>query len=296
MSASAVNKEGQQQAEQGGVGFDSLCIDGASLDNLNHDNLGAQLNTVLETRDIEHYDPVRFACLKSLLRRLSEPRHTSNSSLIEKINARLSEYTENFVKDREAAGLIVETISDAFPDQLPAAQALFASCKFTSLSQLSARLSRDSLTGEGLASLSELHLELTEQDQDEVDDEQLNSLEYLLEQQQQEARSLVGGLADSVVSTGSVLDTSTQPVQLSLRSMQVHRESTKRLNIDNIIAQAIDDGPENPGPHNPQMLAIESLIQMRELSPSYTRRFAAYIATLLWLENPGAKLGDKNRK
>jgi len=66
--------------------------------------------------------------------------------------------------------------------------------------------------------------------------------------------------------------------------MKQLRESMKHLNIDKIIARAINEGPENPGPLNPQMLAIKSLINMRDLSPSYLRRFASYIETLLWLE------------
>ena len=79
-----------------------------------------------------------------------------------------------------------------------------------------------------------------------------------------------------------------------LQSMKEFRESMKHFNIDAIIARAINDGPESPGPLNPQMLAIKSLTHMRDLSPSYLRRFASYTETLLWLEKAGSKL--KKRK
>jgi hypothetical protein len=75
-----------------------------------------------------------------------------------------------------------------------------------------------------------------------------------------------------------------------MQSMKHFRQSMKHFNIDQVIARAINQGPENPGPLNPQMLAIKSLTQMRDLSPMYLRRFAAQIETLLWLEKNAAKL------
>ena len=47
--------------------------------------------------------------------------------------------------------------------------------------------------------------------------------------------------------------------------------------------------PQNPGPLNPQMLAIKSLSTMRELSPDYLNRFVSYVDTLLWLERSEAQ-------
>ena len=55
------------------------------------------------------------------------------------------------------------------------------------------------------------------------------------------------------------------------------------------MAQAIAQGPESPGPLNPQMLMIRSLTTLRDFSPAYSNRFVSYLDTLLWLDEVGEK-------
>lgn len=50
------------------------------------------------------------------------------------------------------------------------------------------------------------------------------------------------------------------------------------------IARSLRKQPENPGPLNPQMLAVKALTLMGSLSASYTNRFVSYIETLSSLE------------
>ncbi|ARN75765.1 DUF2894 domain-containing protein [Oceanicoccus sagamiensis] len=75
-----------------------------------------------------------------------------------------------------------------------------------------------------------------------------------------------------------------------LNSVRLFRESLVKLNSDKLVTQVISEGPENPGPLNPQALVIKSLATMRELSPDYLNRFVSYIDTLLWLEQASAKV------
>ena len=65
---------------------------------------------------------------------------------------------------------------------------------------------------------------------------------------------------------------------------KLHCHSNISTTGKKLVERAIDDFPENAGPHNPHMLAITSLMNMRDLSPQYLRRFAGYIETVLWLE------------
>ena len=80
------------------------------------------------------------------------------------------------------------------------------------------------------------------------------------------------------------------------KALKVFRDSWVKLNSEKIVKQAIDDAPKNAGPLNSHMLAIRSLIAIRELSPEYLNRFVSYIDTLLWLEKTGKEEKFVKRK
>ena len=111
------------------------------------------------------------------------------------------------------------------------------------------------------------------------------TLDQMLLQQEQQARRQSG--APQLVSTEP------SPDEFELQSLKSIRESMKYSNIDATIDRAIEHFPENAGPHNPHMLAITSLMKMRDLSPQYLRRFTSYIETVLWLEKNEVKLNRK---
>ncbi|GAB3372913.1 DUF2894 domain-containing protein [Spongiibacter taiwanensis] len=64
---------------------------------------------------------------------------------------------------------------------------------------------------------------------------------------------------------------------------QLRRYQRQRQRQDR-IAHSLRQRPENPGPLNPQMLAVKALTLMGSLSTSYTNRFVSYIETLANLE------------
>lgn len=81
-----------------------------------------------------------------------------------------------------------------------------------------------------------------------------------------------------------------------LRSARLFRQAQLKQFADSLVEQAIKDSPENPGPLNPQMLAIRALTNMRDLSPHYLNRFVTYIDTLFWLEQADDKSEAANKK
>ena len=69
--------------------------------------------------------------------------------------------------------------------------------------------------------------------------------------------------------------------------VQQFRQTLTKLRVQQQVAQAIAQGPQNAGPINSHMLVLRSLGLMRELSPDYLNRFMAYVDTLLCLEESG---------
>lgn len=75
-----------------------------------------------------------------------------------------------------------------------------------------------------------------------------------------------------------------------LRSAQAFRETWERLHAEDEVQQALERGPENPGPLNPHRLVLRTLGLLSELSPDYLRRFMAHADALLWLDEASARL------
>ena len=80
-----------------------------------------------------------------------------------------------------------------------------------------------------------------------------------------------------------------------LKSVKYFRNTWSQLSIDQQLAHALAQLPENAGPLNSHHLALRSLKLMRDTSPAYLKRFMSYIDALFWLDqadssrNPGKK-------
>jgi hypothetical protein len=114
--------------------------------------------------------------------------------------------------------------------------------------------------------------------------------------QEQEGELLQGGLftpaegdADSV-STQQELTASPLKASQTMRVHQQRRAAEKRIEL------AIAEGPESPGPLNPQMLAIKALTIMRDISPQYLNRYVSYLDTLFWVEQLDTAANNKADK
>lgn len=226
-------------------------------------------------------EPAKFAFIEGLIKRLSDPRQAQNSDLLARASVSLADYERALESQNRWAQEVVESIRVEQPDQLPLAQSLLEQNHFKALSRLCLRLSAQRAGDKSLFALREITAGLNKPaESDPV--EQVPSIDDVLYQQEREARQ---GAGDTVP-----VQQDGHGEQLELQAMQQFRASMKHVDIDKMIARAINECPQNPGPHNPQMLAVKSLTQMRDLSPHYLRRFAGYIETMLWLERNNNRL------
>lgn len=76
--------------------------------------------------------------------------------------------------------------------------------------------------------------------------------------------------------------------QAELRSVRYFRSTWSRLSVDRQLSQAFAQAPENAGPLNSHFLVLQSLRQMREISPEYLQQFMTYVDALLWLDQAEA--------
>ena len=91
----------------------------------------------------------------------------------------------------------------------------------------------------------------------------------------------------SLVDLDGLLATNEEPQAGSsaeLKAVRCFRNTWSKLSVEQQLAQALAQGPENAGPLNSHLLMLRSLQLMRDISPDYLNRFMSYVDTLLWLE------------
>lgn len=249
----------------------------------------------------EIFDPVRFAYIASLAYRTCISSNLDNTALLNKLNTALDSFRSDFLSAEKEAKNNLQALqsksSESASEHYDAAKGLLDSGNFRQLEKLIDSLSNEHTkqnTKLGLnlnhtasslpvSLLTELNALVKSKVDNAGDDNTERSFDDILNQQ-------VNDLSASSETLQEQSHALNNDAPEELQSMKAFRESMKYFNIDKVIERAINDLPANPGPHNPHMLAIKSLTQMRELSPQYLRRFAAYIETLLWLEKNANKL------
>jgi len=230
------------------------------------------------------FDPVRFTLIQSMYQRLKHAQHETNQTLINRTQALVDEYKRDFEERQKNAESVLANTELGLSKHVEQANALMNHNEFKELENMLNAFKRDSKRQEPLSQLGNLKNEMPQIEAIEHKCNENLSLDEILFNQEQDAR----------LETGSApLPSGSDELKFELQSMKRFRESMKYFNIDKIINRAINDFPENAGPHNPHMLAIKSLMQMKELSPQYLRRFASYIETILWLEKNSTKLNRK---
>lgn len=92
-----------------------------------------------------------------------------------------------------------------------------------------------------------------------------------------------GGAGGAITAAGPVAEPHAE-----LRSVRYFRRTWSRLSVDQQLSQAFAQAPENAGPLNSHFLVLQSLRQMRDISPEYLQQFMAYVDALLWLDQADA--------
>ena len=97
------------------------------------------------------------------------------------------------------------------------------------------------------------------------------------------------------VSVGRTLDGGGVQPATELKSLRYFRSTWSRLSLEQQLARALAQAPDNAGPLNSHFLVLQALIRMRDVAPGYLEGFIAYAEALLWLERADAGRGLAGR-
>ena len=238
------------------------------------DTLRPRISLLVES-GADRFDPVRFSFIESMAKRAEGLRGLVRGVVERRALEALADYQSRFDRARADASSTLATLIDKHSEHEVQGRELFDTCQFTALQRLLARVERQSRR----PSLVELRAAVGRLVVDEVSTGQQMSFDALLEQHE----------ADVVEECGNGLGPRPKVDDShELKSFKLFKDTWARLHSERVVTQAIQNRPTNPGPLNPQMLAIKSLSTMRELSPDYLNRFVSYVDTLLWLEKSEA--------
>lgn len=265
-----------------------------------------QALTDLKQAGAQRFDPVRFQFIESMARRSVELRAPVSTIVEQKTLKAVAEFQADFSQEQEKSAVLMASIADQFPDCVEQGQRLFETGDFTSLKQLLVSLQKENQSlegGQAMTALAALATQINQSGFAANNKFRESNFSELLRQQENDTLRSSYATNKPASSRGE----ETKQVDLfnndlvgdyvaELDSVRLFRESLVKLNSDQLVTRVISEGPESPGPLNPQGLVIKSLATMRELSPDYLNRFVSYIDTLLWLEQAGAKPKSAKRK
>lgn len=198
----------------------------------------------------ERFDPVRFRYIEALCRRAQAHRGDARRLLDDRLSGALQEFGARFEQARSHAGEVLQCTAAQHPEAAEAMQLLFAAGDFAGLHRHAADLARNA----GQTPLAGLAA-------------------YLAQHSPVAAEGSLA--ADAQVPAGAPAE---------LKAVRYFRDTWSKLSVEQQLAQALAQGPENAGPLNSHLLVLRSLKLMRDLSPDYLNRFMSYVDALLWLD------------
>ncbi len=261
----------------------------------------------LKSEGMHRYDPVRFGFIDSLARRTAVQRGNVQQLLESKVQLAL----DNYLVDRESARVKSESIiSTAFvsssDDEVSTVSASVSQLAmqakdyheqgdFNKVQQLVRQwqcgTKAEESTNNIVSALAELRQYLADPLVNEVEgDKVVSASGDFTKQLRRQDKEL---LNDSSHSFANGLERNTNaglatPTITALKSSQVYQQFQEKKRVDNFIDIAFNETPENPGPLNPEILAIRLLKEINSLSPEYMSRYAGYFETLQWLNKSGS--------
>jgi hypothetical protein len=212
-----------------------------------------------------------------LAQRAGKQENLQHRRLVSKALQSLDGYQNRLSEARTEAREIVRSAGKQFPEAVAQLQQQFDSCQFRELRRHVARL-QGLLVIDRVSGLTAL---LDKGDESGGDSGNEPSLE---EQSRQCEREITESTGQKTSDTQSALSNFFLGDPAELKSSRKLRESMLKRRVDRLIAKAVAAMPEDPGPLNPQMLAIRSLTTLGDLSPAYLSRFVPYIESLHCLE------------
>lgn len=198
----------------------------------------------------ERFDPVGFRFIEALARRAEAHGGEARRLLEGKLAKAVAEYGERFRLARGEAGTLLRRLAKRYPAAADDLQRRYEAGDFKALGRAAAELEG----GSGRGPLAEL-----------------------LSHAAPHATEKPASAAASSGPPGAA-------PAAELKSVRYFRETWSKLSVDQQLAQALAQAPENAGPLNSQLLVLQSLKLMRDVSPDYLNRFMSYVDALLWLE------------
>lgn len=236
----------------------------------------------LQDRNAHRWNPSQFRYMEALAERVLDLKEKAAAPLNTKLADLIDNYSQNFEQAQADAQTQLTAMTEQFPESADEVQVLFEQGQFIRLSQRQKHLTHKELQLKRLISLSKLTSALNQHEAESQPQEP--TFELRLQQQEQEALGSIFGELEKPKAPED---------NKQLRSMKYYQRAKKSNSIENLADAAIKSRPENPGPLNPQMLAIRALTNMKKLSPGYLSRFIAQTETLLWLEKAGENIAKK---
>lgn len=231
---------------------------------LSLDTLINRIDT-LQAEGAERFDPAAFCFLQRQKERLQQLRHTSPRTL-----SRLADAVRRL--EQQLASRQQQVAQQWDPAQQPELTPLYDQQAFkTLLRQLAPNPSP--------SPLSEVLLQLRQNDNEENKREETDPLRALLQDQE-------GGLFEA--------DTVPQPPSSGPRELKAlsrvragQQQQRKRRRIEDALTQT----PSDAGPLNSHRLVTSAISALQDLSPAYLDHFVNYVDTLMVLEKAGKKRG-----
>jgi hypothetical protein len=244
------------------------------MTNENENVCSDQIYLMVE-RGEHHFDEPRFRYISSMYDRAVKQRAPVLLRITKKVQVLLTGYRLDLGLASEKSQALARRIKMSFPDSFTEVDILVKYYDYKGLMKLEERLIR-TVGDSALKTLTNLLL------QDARDNDGEPTLLDRLERQENEE-----------VEAFTRCESKNELNKTELKSSRLFKESQDKLNAEKLIRQAIQQGPDNPGPINPHMLAIRSLSTMQSLSPQYLKRFLSYIDTVFWLEHANEALKPK---
>lgn len=211
----------------------------------------ANLIEALRARGAERFDPVGLRFIEALARRTTNYRDGAREVLERRLARALADYRERFEHAVDEGRDAVTQGTALFPDSADALRQRFEAGDFGGLQRQLDRLNAQ----EGSRPLAEL-------------------LARIADPGRQSPEKPIDGSA-----AGATLEP-----QGELKALQYFRGTWSKLSVDRQLSRAQAEAPENAGPLNSHHLVLQTLTQLREISPQYIEQFMLYVDGLLWLE------------
>lgn len=204
----------------------------------------------LRARGAERFDPVGLRFIEALAGRAASQGGAARRVLDRRLARALAEYGERLDRVEREARDALEASAMRFPASADALRQHFEAGDFRRLRRLLGRLDAQGGSGPLGALLGHIARHATAEDS--------------------------GGVT---ADAGAPFEPGGE-----LKALRYFRSTWSRLSVDRQLTRAFAQAPENAGPLNSHFLVLQTLRQLRDVSPGYLEQFMSYVDALLWLE------------